>query len=70
MSKWVPFSVMDLPPDGFVLAFVQFEEPGVQPAIHVAYYSPHDGRWRTRFGRLRGNVTHWMSLPPLPVVSK
>jgi hypothetical protein len=56
------------PPDGFVLAFVQFEGPVVKPAIHVAYYSARDGKWRTRYGRLWGMVTHWMPLPEPPEI--
>lgn len=70
MSEWKLVSVMDLPMEGFVLAFVQFDEPYVRPAIHVAYLSPHDGRWRTRYGRLHGTVTHWMPLPEPPVAAR
>lgn len=65
--EWVQFSVMDLPPAGFVLALVVFDEAYVKPAMHVAYYSAHDGFWRTRHGRLRGRVTHWMPLPNAPI---
>lgn len=64
-TNWRPFSIMDLPPHGFVLTFVEFDEPHVIPAIHVAYYDV-DGCWRTRYGRLRGNVTYWMPLPLAP----
>jgi hypothetical protein len=70
---WQEFSIMNLPPTGFVLAYVEFDsasDPGAQPQMLIAYYSPHDGHWRTRNGRLRGYVTHWMPLPEPPQPEK
>jgi hypothetical protein len=71
--SWQEFSIMSLPPVGFVLAYVEFNsesDPGAAPTILIAYYSAHDGRWRTRNGRLRGRVTHWMPLPKPPSVAE
>lgn len=65
--EWVPFSIMALPPKGFVLVYVEYDgDPGAQRQILKAYYSHHDGYWRTAYGRLRGMVTHWMPLPAPP----
>lgn len=67
--EWTTFSAMNLPPNEFVLTFVEFESesnPGAPPRILLAYYSPQDGYWRTQYGRLRGRVTHWMPLPEVP----
>lgn len=69
MDDWVEFSAVALPPSGFVLVYVEFaseSDPGAQPDILKAYWSEHDGYWRTQYGRLRGRVTHWRPLPPPP----
>ena len=63
-DAWHEFSAISLPPSGFVLAYVEFDDPGATPQLHIAYYSRHDGYWRTRYGRLRGRVTHWRRVDP------
>ena len=75
MSKirWNKFSIASLPPTEFVLVYVEFDgpdNPRAMPQILRAYYSYHDGYWRTTYGRLQGRVTHWMLLPPAPVVEQ
>jgi len=67
MNDWQEFSIMALPPRGFVLVYVEFDDPGAVPQILKAYFSHHDGYWRTQYGRLNGNVTHWQPMPPPPL---
>jgi len=70
MADWQSFSVMELPPEAFVLVYVSFDDPGAQARIRMAYWSAMDGFWRTSSGRLRGTVTHWMLLPAPPMFAQ
>lgn len=61
---WHRFSPLAMPPSGWVLVHVMFDN-NVAPKTLIAYYS-RDGRWRTSFGQVSGTVTHWMPLPEPP----
>jgi len=55
------------PPNGFVLVWAGFDDPGSTPKMLMAYFSPDlGGRWRTHWGKLEGTVTHWHPLPVPP----
>ena len=66
MNDWQEFSALTMPPKGFVLVYVEFDDPGALSQIVRAYFSHHDGYWRTPYGRLNGRATHWMELPDPP----
>lgn len=65
---WTEFSILRMPPDGFLLVYVKFDgptNPKAPPRILIAYYT-REGHWRTVNGRLEGQVTHYMPLPSPP----
>jgi len=53
---------------GFVLMYIDFNEPHTVAAIRLGYYDVQDGHWRTQIKRLRSHwqITHWMPLPETP----
>lgn len=72
-TTWHKFSKTKLPPEHFLLIYVEFDSPanpGARPRILKGYYDREHDYWATPHGKLsRGRVTHWCLLPPAPEVS-
>lgn len=62
---WVDVEVMT-PPEGFVLLCIEPEQAWTQRYLDLGWWDGREQVWRTRLGRVRGQVTHWAELPAMP----